>query len=110
MLILGPVCSFLTSAHQHTPYASALYLAMRNSKVNDKFQEPLFLAMELLRANVLHSGRIGTRPYSGGPSFVGGTDGDKRSMLLVMRVLSIVPLVFTVRAFVLPVAQHVSLC
>jgi hypothetical protein len=83
---------------------------MRNSKVNDKFQEPLFLAMELLRANVLHSGRIGTRPYSGGPSFVGGTDGDKRSMLLVMRVLSIVPLVFTVRAFVLPVAQHVSLC
>ncbi|GAA6002771.1 hypothetical protein JCM10207_007668 [Rhodosporidiobolus poonsookiae] len=87
--------SFLTSAHQHTPHASALYLAMKNSKVNDKFQEPLFLAMELLRMNVLHSGRIGTRAYSGGPNFNGGTEGDKRSMLLVMRVLSIVPLVFT---------------
>ncbi|GAA5972733.1 hypothetical protein JCM11641_002996 [Rhodosporidiobolus odoratus] len=86
--------SFLTSAHQHTPHASAMHLAMKKSKVNDKFQEPLFLAMELLRANVLHSGRIGTRPYSGGPNFQGGTDGDKRSMLLVMRVFSIVPLVF----------------
>lgn len=70
---------------------------MKNSKVNDKFQEPLFLAMELLRANVLHNGRIGTRPYSGGPN-LGGTEADKRSMLLVMRVLSIVPLVFTVRS------------
>ncbi|GAA5907599.1 hypothetical protein JCM6882_004419 [Rhodosporidiobolus microsporus] len=87
--------SFLTSAHQHTPHASALYLAMKNSKVNDKFQEPLLLAMELLRSNVLHSGRIGARPYSGGPNFQGGTEDDKRSMLLVMRVLSIVPLVFT---------------
>lgn len=69
---------------------------MKNSKVNDKFQEPLFLAMELLRSNMLHNGRIGTRAYSGGPNFSGGTEGDKRSMLLVMRVLSIVPLVFIV--------------
>lgn len=81
----------------HTPHASALHLAMKNAKVNDKFQEPLFLTLELLRAGVLHNGRIGTRPYSGGPNFQGGTDADKRSMLLVMRVLSIVPLVFTVR-------------
>ncbi|GAA5828267.1 hypothetical protein JCM11251_002668 [Rhodosporidiobolus azoricus] len=86
--------SFLTSAHQHTPHASALYLAMKNSKVNDKFQEPLLLAMELLRSNVLHSGKIGARPYSGGPNFQGGTEDDKRCMLLIMRVLSIVPLVF----------------
>ncbi|GAA5934423.1 hypothetical protein JCM10213_001974 [Rhodosporidiobolus nylandii] len=98
--------SFLTSAHQHTPHASALYLAMKNSKVNDKFQEPLFLAMELLRANVLHSGRIGTKPYSGGPNFTGGTEGDKRSMLLVMRVLSIVPLVFVPGAWSGPLSRE----
>ncbi|KAI5481413.1 XPG I-region protein [Pseudohyphozyma bogoriensis] len=85
--------AFLTSAHQHTAYAQALYLAMRSSKVNDKFQESLYLAIELLRANALHNGRIGTRAYSGGPNF-NGTDEDKRSMLLVMRVLSIVPLSF----------------
>ncbi|GAA5923083.1 Mkt1p [Sporobolomyces koalae] len=98
--------SFLTSAHQHTPHASALHLVMKNSKVNDKFQEPLFLAMELLRANMLHNGRIGTRAYSGGPNFSGGTDGDKRSMLLVMRVLSIVPLVFTPGAWDGPLSRE----
>ncbi|BGP58978.1 hypothetical protein NBRC10512v2_000268 [Rhodotorula toruloides] len=97
--------SFLTSAHQHTPHAAALHLAMKNSKVNDKFQEPLFLAMELLRANVLHNGRIGTRPYSGGPN-LGGTEADKRSMLLVMRVLSIVPLVFTPGAWNGPLSRE----
>ncbi|GAA6054763.1 hypothetical protein JCM3770_000931 [Rhodotorula araucariae] len=98
--------SFLTSAHQHTPHASALHLAMKNAKVNDKFQEPLFLAMELLRAGVLHNGRIGTRPYSGGPNFQGGTEADKRSMLLVMRVLSIVPLVFTPGAWNGPLSRE----
>ncbi|GAA5858792.1 hypothetical protein JCM8547_004990 [Rhodosporidiobolus lusitaniae] len=98
--------SFLTSAHQHTPHAAALYLAMKNAKVNDKFQEPLFLAMELLRANVLHNGRIGARPYSGGPNVNGGTESDKRSMLLVMRVLSIVPLVFTPGAWNGPLSRE----
>ncbi|GJN92125.1 hypothetical protein Rhopal_005155-T1 [Rhodotorula paludigena] len=98
--------SFLTSAHMHTPHASALHLAMKNAKVNDKFQEPLFLTLELLRAGVLHNGRIGTRPYSGGPNFQGGTDADKRSMLLVMRVLSIVPLVFTPGAWNGPLSRE----
>lgn len=71
---------------------------MRTSKVNDKFQEALYLAMELLRANALHNGPIGSRIYSGGPNFQ-GTETDKRSMLLVMRVLSIVPLAFHVSPF-----------
>jgi hypothetical protein len=69
---------------------------MKASKVNDKFQEALYLAMELLRLGALHNGRIGNRPYSGGPNFQ-GSEEDKRSMLLVMRVLSIVPLSFHVR-------------
>jgi len=82
---------------------------MKNSKVNDKFQEPLFLAMELLRSNMLHNGRIGTRAYSGGPNFSGGTEGDKRSMLLVMRVLSIVPLVFIVSLLsLLPLSSSIA--
>lgn len=73
---------------------------MKASKVNDKFQEALFLAMELLRAGVLHNDRIGPRAYSGGPNFQ-GSEEDKRSMLLVMRVLSIVPLSFNVSRLVL---------
>ncbi|KAK4055310.1 hypothetical protein OIV83_000593 [Microbotryomycetes sp. JL201] len=85
---------FLTLTHQHTPHAQALYTAMKAAKVNDKFQEALFLVVELLRAGVLHNGRIGSRPYSGGPHFT-GSEEDKRSMLLVMRVMSIVPLAFS---------------
>lgn len=68
---------------------------MRASKVNDKFQESLYLAVELLRTGALHNGRIGGRAWSGGPNFQ-GTEEDKRSMLLVMRVLSIVPMSFLV--------------
>ena len=69
---------------------------MKQSKVNDKFQEALYLAVELLRGGALHNNRIGNRNYSGGPNF-SGAEEDKRSMLLVMRVLSIVPLSFHVR-------------
>lgn len=68
---------------------------MRVSKVNDKFQESLLLVIELLRVGALHNGRIGGRAWSGGPNFQ-GSEEDKRSMLLVMRVLSIVPMSFHV--------------
>lgn len=80
---------------------------MKASKVNDKFQEALYLAIELLRANALHNGRIGTRLYSGGPNFQ-GSEEDKRSMLLVMRVLSIVPLSFHVRPLPPFPSSHLS--
>lgn len=68
---------------------------MKASRLNDKFQESLYLALELVRAGALHNGRIGSRIYSGGPNFQ-GTEEDKRSMLLCMRVMSIVPLSFHV--------------
>ncbi|KAL8283098.1 hypothetical protein RQP46_005876 [Phenoliferia psychrophenolica] len=97
--------SFLTASHQHTPYAAALYQAMKLSKVNDKFQEALYLAIELLRGGALHNGRIGTRLYSGGPNF-NGAEEDKRSMLLVMRVLSIVPLSFHPGPWAGPVSRE----
>ncbi|KAK4701073.1 hypothetical protein P7C70_g5164, partial [Phenoliferia sp. Uapishka_3] len=97
--------SFLTASHQHTPYAAALHQAMKLSKVNDKFQEALYLAIELLRGGALHNGRIGNRPYSGGPNFQ-GAEQDKRSMLLVMRVLSIVPLSFHPGPWAGPVSRE----
>ncbi|KAK4050491.1 hypothetical protein OIO90_005074 [Microbotryomycetes sp. JL221] len=96
---------FLTNTHQHTPHAQALHAAMKASKVNDKFQESLFLAVELLRAGALHSGRIGNRSYSGGPHFT-GSEADKRSMLLVMRVLSIVPLAFNAQPWTGPLSRE----
>jgi hypothetical protein len=107
------VRSFLNSSHQHTPHAKALYTALKDAnRVNDKFQEPLYLALELcvyvnglfrvardhsysIRANVLHAGRYGGKTWSGGPNI--GTDADRQSMLLVLRVVSIVPLNYNVR-------------
>lgn len=73
-----------------------MYAAIKNSKVNDKFQDPLYLFLELVRAGVMHGHLWSGRAFSGGPSF--GTDEEKACMLLVMRVLSIVPLNFKVSA------------
>ncbi len=75
----------------------ALYAACVNSRVNDRFQESLYLVLELLRAGVVHGGRWGgpdAEPLSGGPSF--GSEEDQSSTLLIMRVLSILPLNFRV--------------
>lgn len=87
--------------------------ALKHCKINDKFQDPLFLFLELIRGGVLHGKLWSHRAYSGGPSFGEGMcisvhmryimahefffeDDEKRSMLLIMRVLSIVPLQFKV--------------
>ncbi|KAG8844826.1 hypothetical protein FRB91_002285 [Serendipita sp. 411] len=81
---------FLAPDHSHAPLARAMYAALKQSRTNDKFQDPLFLFLELIRAGVLHWNLWGGRPYSGGPSF--GDDDEKKCMLLVMRVISLVPL------------------
>jgi hypothetical protein len=67
-----------------------MHAALRQSRTNDKFQDPLFLFLELVRAGVLHWNLWGGRAYSGGPSF--GDEDEKKCMLLVMRVISLVPL------------------
>jgi hypothetical protein len=67
-----------------------MHSALRQSRTNDKFQDPLFLFLELVRAGVLHWNLWGGRAYSGGPSF--GDEDEKKCMLLVMRVISLVPL------------------
>jgi hypothetical protein len=47
-----------------------------------------------IRANVLHGGRYGGKTWSGGPNI--GSEADRQSMLLVLRVISIVPLNYNV--------------
>lgn len=76
--------------HTHTTLGKALYAGICLARVNDKFQEPLYLALELARAGVLHGDLWSGRSYSGGPSF--GTPSEMTSELLFMRCLSIVPL------------------
>ncbi|KAL4062366.1 XPG I-region protein [Scleroderma citrinum] len=83
---------FLLNSHLHSPLARAMYTAVKQARLNDKFQEPLYLFLELVRAGVMHGHLWSGRAFSGGPSF--GTDDEKSCMLLVMRVLSIVPLTF----------------
>jgi hypothetical protein len=55
--------------------------ACATSRVNDRFQEPLYLFLELLRAGVIH----GNRP-----------EGESSMELLIMRCISILPLSFRV--------------
>lgn len=95
--------SFISSSHTPTPNGKALYTALTASRINDKFQEPLYLAIELIRAGVLHSGKFGNRTWSGGPNL--GDDSDKTNAMLVMRVLSIVPLNFKKESWTGPVSR-----
>ncbi|CCO29222.1 putative protein C139,01c [Rhizoctonia solani AG-1 IB] len=81
---------FLVHSHTHSPLARALHATLNSVKVNDKFQDSMYLFLEMVRAGVIHGNLWSGRAYSGGPSF--GDDEEKKSMLLVMRVLSIVPL------------------
>lgn len=64
--------SFLNNEHSHTAYAKALLRALNMTRINDKFQEPLLLALELVRGGVLHSGKYGGQVLSGGPSVEDG--------------------------------------
>ena len=88
---------FVAPSHTQTMMGKALHASCVSSRVNDRFQESLYLFLELLRAGVVHGVRWSgqdTEPLSGGPSF--GSEEDQSSTLLVMRVLSILPLNFRV--------------
>ncbi|TDL23820.1 XPG I-region protein [Rickenella mellea] len=95
---------FLMTTHTHGPLARAMYAAIKLARVNDKFQDPLYLFLELARAGVMHGHLWSNRAFSGGPSF--GTDDEKQCMLLVMRVLSIVPLTFKPQAWNAPLSRE----
>jgi len=65
--------SFLLNSHTHAPLARAMYNAIKLARVNDKFQDPLYLFLELVRAGVMHGHLWSGRAFSGGPSFGVGT-------------------------------------
>lgn len=46
-----------------------MYTAIKQAKLNDKFHEPLYLFLELVRAGVMHGHLWSGRAFSGGPSF-----------------------------------------
>ncbi|PLW11679.1 hypothetical protein PCANC_01164 [Puccinia coronata f. sp. avenae] len=94
---------YLHPNHQHTIQGKALYMALKEAKVNDKLQESLLLVIEMLRMGCLHSNWFGGRTWTGTAHL--GTDEDKRNMLLVMRVLSIVPLSFKSMAWQGPLSR-----
>lgn len=64
--------SFLIHTHVHSPLAKAMNAALLPARVNDKFQDPLYLFLELVRAGVMHGNLWTGRGYSGGPSFGAG--------------------------------------
>ena len=60
---------FLLNTHGHSPLARAMHAAIKQSRVNDKFQDSLYLFLELVRAGVMHGHLWSNRAFSGGPSF-----------------------------------------
>ena len=62
-------CRFLLNTHIHSPLARAMYHAIKPARLNDKFQDPLYLFLELVRAGVMHGHLWSGRAFSGGPSF-----------------------------------------
>lgn len=63
-----------------------MYSAIKPARVNDKFQDPLYLFLELVRAGVMHGHLWSGRAFSGGPSF--GT-GEFFFLLLFVLFLSL---------------------
>ncbi|KAI6111620.1 temperature dependent protein affecting M2 dsRNA replication [Pisolithus croceorrhizus] len=106
---------FLLNSHLHSPLARAMYTAVKHARLNDKFQEPLYLFLELVRAGG-HA-----RSLMVGPSIQWRAefryryvvlsrrlemDEEKSCMLLVMRVLSIVPLNFKPQPWSAPLSRE----
>lgn len=46
-----------------------MHNALLPTRINDKFQDPLYLFLELVRAGVMHGNLWSGRAFSGGPSF-----------------------------------------
>ncbi|PKI84385.1 hypothetical protein MVES1_001701 [Malassezia vespertilionis] len=82
--------NILSEKHTHTVYGEALYAALQTLRVNDKLKEPLYLAIELIRAHVLNNAWYDGVAHSGGPSF--GSEQEMQHMLLVMRAASLISL------------------
>lgn len=66
---------FLLNTHGHSPLARAMYVAIKPARLVDKFQDSLYLFLELVRAGVMHGHLWSGRAFSGGPSFGTGETG-----------------------------------
>lgn len=113
---------FLNFDHLHTPYARALHLSIRGSRLNDKFQEPLFLALELIRSGILHDHAYTKQANtpgqlkSGGPTWGDVESNDeeerkvvvksRRHLLLIMRTLSILPMNYKAQPWKAPLSRE----
>lgn len=76
--------------------------ALKSAKVNDKFQDPLYLFLELVRGGVLHGHLYSGRAFSGGPSFGTGMYCNPLSTLVDVCVR-------TVGAQARPFPRHIPL-
>jgi hypothetical protein len=59
-----------------------MHNALLPTRINDKFQDPLYLFLELVRAGVMHGNLWSGRAFSGGPSF-GTGEFFVRSLLVI---------------------------
>lgn len=50
-----------------------MHTAIKQARLVDKFQDPLYLFLELVRAGVMHGHLWSNRAFSGGPSFGTGS-------------------------------------
>ncbi|WFC99749.1 hypothetical protein MYAM1_002494 [Malassezia yamatoensis] len=95
---------FLNGEHTHSALGRALHIALHDVKINDRVQESLFFAMELLHAGILHGKLYSEKEYSGGPSL--GTQEEMQHMRLVMRVMSLVCMAFKPKPWDAPLSRE----
>ncbi|KAG8886755.1 hypothetical protein FRB98_001020 [Tulasnella sp. 332] len=95
---------FLLHTHLHSALARAMHGALQTVRINDKFQDPLYLFLELVRAGVMHGNLWSSGAFSGGPML--GLEEDKKCMLLIMRVVSILPLTFKAQPWEGPLSRE----
>lgn len=86
----------------HSPLARAMYVALRQARLNDKFQDPLYLFLELVRAGVMHGHLWSNRAFSGGPSFGTGACGLAEKFLTASVSSSVKEADLEIFCFILP--------
>ncbi|WFD33416.1 hypothetical protein MCUN1_000229 [Malassezia cuniculi] len=94
---------FVGNEHTHTAYGRAFHTALQAVRVTDRVQEPLFVALELVRAGVLHP-RLYGQLYTGGATFDHGEEAE--NMLLVIRVFSLLGMSYRTKAWDAPLSRE----
>nr|ODN90857.1 XPG domain-containing protein [Cryptococcus depauperatus CBS 7855] len=101
------VRGFVQQNHTHSLIGKALHACFSVSRVNDRFQESLYLILELLRAGVVHGGKWGgadAEGFAGGPSY--GDNDEQDRVRLIMRCISVLPLMLRPQQWIGPLSQE----